>query len=198
MQEKTTTVSGLNVNDQNANTSRKNLVSNVRKMLSEKPDITDTEFEQEINTMMNLNSKINTSDDNNSLRMNYGGHLYMPSMFTYSSIFDAIDKKLNKSFDRFNKMSELMNTEFGDISVDNNYTSEPQSYTKYVKSITTYNNGIKKAKTITGTEKISNGKRTVHKKLITEDENGKVIEETLPNGTKRIIKTDSNLLTNVN
>jgi hypothetical protein len=143
----------------------KGIVSNVKKILSENPDITDTQFEDEL---YKIKSK----------------PLFVPfaPMFDFESIIENVNH-------RFRKVNQFMNKELRDMELDDSKVTEPidptkpQVYSKFIGSVTTLNDkGEKETKTITNFETVRNGKRHVYKKMIKQDANGKIIEETLPTG----------------
>jgi hypothetical protein len=68
-----------------------------------------------------------------------------------------------------------------------------QSYIKYSSSVASYDeNGNKKVKSVSEVKRTKNGTQKIHKKMITQDENGVVIEEIFPDGTKRTTTRGNN------
>ena len=64
---------------------------------------------------------------------------------------------------------------------------QSSSYTKYSSSVTSYGtDGVRKSKSVSGVEKVKNGKRSVHTKMVTQNGNDTTIEEVLPNGDKKL------------
>jgi len=102
--------------------------------------------------------------------------------------FSGFSSKMNKLW---NSMHEemLKIDELDDFDIDESHNEEPHhssSYTKYSSSVTSYGtDGVRKSKSVSGVEKVKNGKRSVHTKMVTQDGNNTTIEEILPNGDKK-------------
>jgi len=117
-------------------------------------------------------------------------HNNLYKMMNINNFFD--DKNLFFDKDEFNenKLDKLDVNTYDDRTDRINKEEKPQSYYKYVSSMTTYdNNGIRKAKSISRTEKYD-GKEKKIKQVSKFQDGDKYVEEYLnPDGTiKRVEK----------
>jgi hypothetical protein len=177
----------------NVNTSqtdKNRLVSHVKKLVSEKPDITDSEMRHELtNFLQNDRSTGYSNTDEYYRRHNHRGtmDIFNPlGLMRITPFFDTrqIMREMNNTWAYMNKTFSELKRELPQHDVEEN---ENNSYVKYVSSVTSYDhNGQKKTKSVSGVEKIKDGKKTVHKKMTTHDENGTTVEEIYPDGTKKI------------
>jgi hypothetical protein len=106
--------------------------------------------------------------------------------------FHGFSSRMNKLW---NNMHEEMSKidELDDFDIEDSHDEKvPQaqqssSYTKYSSSVTSYGtDGVRKSKSVSGIEKVKNGKRSVHTKMVTQNGNDTTIEEILPNGDKKL------------
>lgn len=168
--------SNENENLENNNAS---LGSRVRKMLNENPDISDHDFGSGIREMFS-NDLQSLGYSGNLLRLFNDSFRTFPR-FTFPPLspFFPPDSFFNDVYS-----DGVYPEKSRDEQEKENYHSS--SYIKYSSSMTSFDkNGNKKMKSISEIERVKDGKRNVHKKFVTQDENGTVTEEIFPDGTKR-------------
>lgn len=142
-----------------SNNHSRSVVSKLKKIIEDNPNITDFELKEKLN----------------ETKYNFSNNALLDSSFTFINPFGYFEEIINHQFNNLH---------------DNN------SYFKSVKSVTNYNNGITQSKIISETEKIKDGQKIKHKKIITENKDNIVIEKILPNGQcqKQIIPKHKQLL----
>jgi hypothetical protein len=99
-----------------------------------------------------------------------------------------MNKLWNNMHEEMSKIDELDDFDIEDSHDEKTPRSEQSSsYTKYSSSVTSYGtDGVRKSKSVSGVEKVKNGKRSVHTKMVTQNGNDTTIEEVLPNGDKKL------------
>ena len=133
-------------------------------------------------------------------------HMFGESSITGSSYPDRLFGPFDFGFGSFGGFSSRMNQlwknmhdelahvdELDDFDVegttdgsDSKSGIQSNAYTKYTSSVTSYGtDGVRKSKTVSGVEKMKNGKRSVHTKMVTQTGSDMTIEEMLPNGDKK-------------
>ena len=174
-------------------------------------DLNDPEFENKfnnINKTYNSNSEVSTTrSDHRAYAQHHLVDDFMLSPFrSLSRMHNNLYKmmNINNFFNDFNdfinddefneaKLDKLDINTYDDASVSENSVKKdkdkPQSYYKYVSSMTTYdNNGVRKAKSIARTEKYD-GKEKKVKQVSKFQDGDKYVEEYLnPDGTTRRIE----------
>ena len=185
-------------NVSSSHTDKNKLVSHVKKLVLENPNITDCEMRHELSNF--LKNDRSTGYSNTDEYYKRRAELFRPytltPFFDRNSFFNTHEmfRNINNTWDRINNAFSDLEKNFPEDETD---TNENNSYVKYMSSMTSYdNNGQRKSKSISGVEKFKDGKRTVHKKMTTQDKNGTTIEEIYPDGTKKVTtKTNDNRLT---
>lgn len=122
-------------------------------------------------------------------------HNNLYKMMNINNFFDDKDLFFDKDEFNENKLDKLDVNTYDDRTDRTDRKKNPQSYYKYVSSMTTYdNNGVRKAKSISRTEKYD-GKEKKIKQVSKFQDGDKYVEEYLnPDGTTRRIekKIDNN------
>lgn len=122
-------------------------------------------------------------------------HNNLYKMMNINNFFDDKDLFFDKDEFNENKLDKLDVNTYDDRTDRKDKEENPKSYYKYVSSMTTYdNNGVRKAKSISRTEKYD-GKEKKIKQVSKFQDGDKYVEEYLnPDGTTRRIekKIDNN------
>ena len=91
---------------------------------------------------------------------------------------------------RMNGIWKMMEKQFEEPFEENTFDDlektmpegEPTTYCKYVQNMTSYENGVRKSKSVSGVEKHINGKRYTSKKMTTDDGNNVMTKQVYPDG----------------
>lgn len=108
----------------------------------------------------------------------------------------SLHSDMAKFQDQFTKHFDSMKSNSQWIDLEKEFPSETHNsgengYTKYVSSYTSYdNNGNKKKETISGVEKLVDGKKQVSKKIKTYDNGIETVEQVFPDGRRIKILND--------
>lgn len=91
-----------------------------------------------------------------------------------------------------------MQREFNNNDESQTTDENISQYNKYVSSVTTIDNGIKKSETISRVEKVKDGKKTVSQTKRKQNGNKVLIEKIHPDGRKEVIENGTELIENKN
>ena len=157
----------------------------VKRVLDENPNISDHDLRSKMRDLMPEKSQ--------SLSYSDTDHVF--PFCRFRSPFS--DPFFTRCVNRFDKWQDEIDRHFDvDTTAAEPEQSSSSSYMKCVSSMTSIQDGYRKSKSISEVQRVKDGKRHVHKKITTNDENGTTVEEVFPDGTKR--KTISDKTKNAN
>jgi hypothetical protein len=175
--------------------SSQQFVESVKQYLAEHPTATDTELKKYVKSLKYSQNCTNcTNCTNNST--NYARDQDSLSRHSRLQLFNPFSTPMN-FFDRFNHMSNLLDSEFNDFKIDefSDVKLEPtdRGYSRSKTSYVTYHNGEKKKKTVEVSQRFDDkGDMKMHKRKTYEDGKGKRVEEYFPDGTKNVSEYPNN------
>jgi hypothetical protein len=175
----------LNVGNNQSDKNR--LVSHVKKLVSENPNITDSEMRHALTDFLHNEKSTSYSKIDNCPAKQRSLFEPFNAMIPYSHFFSTrnLMNEMTNTWNNMNRTFSHFEQNF-DKELSND-VNDSNSYVKYVSSMTTYDtNGLKTTKSVSGIEKMKDGKRSSHKKMTTTDVTGTTIEEIYPDGTKRV------------
>lgn len=169
-----------------------------------------TELQKIDPTDSQIESKVNNALTRHKILNRHNVHEIVPRMTPrvfpffagYNDPFYSFEKRIGKvftDFDKhFNKMDEVDFASLErELPTDTPSHTNDRAYCKYSSSFTSFdNNGQKKSKTISGVEKVVNGKRYVSKRKRTIDGNNMVEEQFYPDGRKVVTSKSLDKLDN--